>query len=66
MDITAIIAILSVFVGAPGTIFLFKYKNSKNKRESEIEKLKIQKEILELEIQKKLLDEEDKKWDLLK
>ena len=64
-DIAGIIAILSIFIGAPSVVFSFIYKNSKNKREKEIEKLKYQKEILELEIQKKLLEEDDKKWDLL-
>jgi len=61
-----IIAILAVFVGAPAIVLSFIYKNAKNKREKEIEKLKLEKEILELEVQKKLLEEDDKKWDSLK
>jgi hypothetical protein len=72
MDLTAIItgsiAILSLFVGLPAILFTFIHKNTKNKREKEIEKLKYQKEILELEIEKenrqiKLLEEENKKLD---
>jgi hypothetical protein len=66
MDLTGIIAILSLFVGFPAIVFTFLHKNAKNKRE--IEKLKYQKEILELEIEKenkqiKLLEEENKKLD---
>jgi hypothetical protein len=72
MDLTAIItgsiAILSLFVGLPALLFTFIHKNTKNKREKEIEKLKYQKEILELEIEKenrqiRLLEEENKKLD---
>jgi chaperonin cofactor prefoldin len=68
MDLTGIIAILSLFVGLPAITLGFIYKNVKNKREKEIEKLKYQKEILELEIEKenkqiKLLEEENKKLD---
>jgi hypothetical protein len=72
MDLTGIItgsiAILSVFVGLPAITLSFIYKNIKNKREKEIEKLKYQKELVELEIEKenrqiKLLEEENKKLD---
>jgi hypothetical protein len=72
MDLTAIItgsiAILSLFVGLPAILFTFIHKNTKNKREKEIEKLKYQKEVLELEIEKenrqiRLLEEENKKLD---
>jgi hypothetical protein len=51
MDFTAIITILSLFVGLPTILFTFIHENIKNKREKEIEKLKYQKEILELEIE---------------
>jgi hypothetical protein len=66
--ITGSIAILSLFVGLPAILFTFIHKNTKNKREKEIEKLKYQKEILELEIEKenkqiRLLEEENKKLD---
>jgi Na+-translocating ferredoxin:NAD+ oxidoreductase RnfG subunit len=66
--ITGSIAILSLFVGLPAIILSFVYKNTKNKREKEIEKLKYQKEVLELEMEKenihiKLLEEENKKLD---
>jgi Na+-translocating ferredoxin:NAD+ oxidoreductase RnfG subunit len=62
----AIVAILSLFVIAPGIVFLFVYKNQKNK--IELKKLEQQKEILKLEIEKqnnhiKLLEEENKKYD---
>jgi len=62
------IAVLSLFVGLPAIVLPFIYKNTKNKREKEIEKLKYQKEILELGAQKqnnqiKLLQEENKKLD---
>ncbi|MDR0377857.1 MAG: hypothetical protein LBH70_08700 [Spirochaetaceae bacterium] len=72
MDLTPIItgsiAILSLFVGLPAILFTFVYKNIKNKREKQIEKLKYQKEILELEIEKenkqiRLLEEENKNLD---
>jgi hypothetical protein len=72
MDLTAIvtgsIAILSIFVGLPAIALTFAYRNVKNKREKEVEKLKYQKELLELEIAKedkqiKLLEEENKKLD---
>jgi cell shape-determining protein MreC len=72
MDLTGVvtgsIAIVSVFVGLPAIVFAFIYKNTRNKREKEIEKLKYQKELLELEIEKenrqiKLLEEENKKLD---
>ncbi|MDR0718189.1 MAG: hypothetical protein LBF78_01035 [Treponema sp.] len=67
-SIVGSIAILSVFVGLPVIVFTFIHKNTRNKREKEIEKLKYQKEILELEIEKenkqiKLLEEENKKLD---
>jgi Na+-translocating ferredoxin:NAD+ oxidoreductase RnfG subunit len=66
--ITGSIAILSLFVGLPAILLTFIHKNTKNKREQEIEKLKYQKEILELEIEKenvqiKLLEEENNKLD---
>jgi len=61
-----IIVILSIFIGAPAVVMSFIYKDAKDKRDKEIEKLKIKKEILELEVQKKLLEEEDKKWDFNK
>lgn len=72
MDLTGIItgsiAVASIFVGLPAVVLSFVYKNAKNKREKEIEKLKYQKEILELEERKqsgqlKLLEEENKKLD---
>jgi cell shape-determining protein MreC len=62
----AILAILSIFVGLPGIVFLFIYKVKKSKHETE--KLKYQKEILEMEMQRdsikiQLLEEENKKLD---
>jgi hypothetical protein len=70
MDLIAIIAIVSIFIGLPAILFTFIHKNIKNKRENDIEKLIYQKEILELEIEKenkqiKLLEEENKKLDKL-
>ena len=66
--ITGSLAILSLFVGLPAVILSFIYRNSKNKREKEIEKIKYRKEILELEVKKqdsqlKLLEAENKKLD---
>ncbi|MDR0602174.1 MAG: hypothetical protein LBG42_07295 [Treponema sp.] len=66
--ITGSIAVLSLFVGLPVILFTFIHKNTKDKREKEIEKLKYQKEILELEIEKenaqiRLLEEENKNLD---
>ncbi|MDR2784021.1 MAG: hypothetical protein LBB48_09340 [Treponema sp.] len=72
MDLTAIItgsiAIVSPFVGLPSVVLSFIYKNSRNKREKEIEKIKYQKEILELEVKKqdnqlKIFEEENKELD---
>jgi hypothetical protein len=63
-----IIAIVALFIVLPSTIISAVRKNSRHKREVELEKLKYQKEILELELQKqnnqiKLLEEENKKYD---
>ncbi|MDR2535724.1 MAG: hypothetical protein LBD29_06795 [Treponema sp.] len=72
MDLTGIItgsvAVISLFVGLPALVLSYIYKITKNKRETEIEKLKYQKEILALEIEKehkhlRLLEEENKKLD---
>jgi hypothetical protein len=74
MDLTVVItgsiAIASLFVGLPAIVCSFIYKNTKNKREKEIEKLKYQKEILELEKEKqitqiKLLELENKRLDAI-
>ena len=74
MDLTGIItgsiAIISLFVGLPVIVLSFIYKNGKNKREKEIEKIKYQKEVLELEVKKqnnqmKIFEEENKKLDTL-
>ena len=74
MDLTGIItgsiAIISLFVGLPVIVLSFIYKNGKNKREKEIEKIKYQKEVLELEVKKqnnqmKIFEEENKKLDKL-
>jgi Na+-translocating ferredoxin:NAD+ oxidoreductase RnfG subunit len=61
-----IIAVLSVFVLAPGIVFGFVYKNKKNK--IDLQKMQYQKEILELELEKertqlKLLEAENTKYD---
>jgi len=66
MDVTAIVAIISVFGIAPAILFSFIYKIKKDKHE--LKKMQYQKEILELEVEKqnnqiKLLEEENKKLD---
>ena len=66
MEITAIIAIISTLVVAPGILFSFIYKITKDKHE--LKKMQYQKEILELEVEKqnnqiKILEEENKKLD---
>jgi cell shape-determining protein MreC len=66
--IAGIIAIVSIFVVLPKTIFTFIGKRNKYKREAELEKIRYQKEILEMEIEKqkneiKLLEEENRKFD---
>jgi hypothetical protein len=63
-----IVTIVAIFIVLPSMIISAQRKNSRHKREVELEKLKYQKEILELEIQKqnsqiKLLEEENKKYD---
>ena len=68
METPVIIAIVIVLILLPKTIFDFIRKNSAQKKQAELEKLKYQKEVLELEIQKqtneiKLLQEESKKYD---
>jgi hypothetical protein len=67
MAVLIIATILVISVGIP-TITYYTYKNAKDKRVHEIEKLKYQKELMELEIQKgtmdiKFLEEENKKLD---
>ena len=66
MEITGIVAIISVFGIAPAILFSFLYKTTKNKHE--LKKMQYQKEILELEVEKqnnqiKILEEENKKLD---
>ena len=66
MEITGIVAIISVFGIAPAILFSFLYKTTKDKHE--LKKMQYQKEILELEVEKqnnqiKLLEEENKKLD---
>ena len=66
MEITGIIAIISVFGIAPAILFSFLYKITKDKHE--LKKMQYQKEILELEVEKqnnqiKILEEENKKLD---
>jgi uncharacterized membrane protein (DUF106 family) len=66
MDVTAIVAIISVFGITPAILFSFLYKITKNKHE--LKKMQYQKEILELEVEKqnnqiKLLEEENKNLD---
>jgi H+/gluconate symporter-like permease len=66
--ITGSVAVISLFVGLPAVITAYLYKNAKNKREKEIERLKYQKEILALELEKqhthlRLLEDENKKLD---
>ncbi|GHT94923.1 hypothetical protein FACS1894141_2570 [Spirochaetia bacterium] len=67
---TAVLIIATILVVAVGipTITDYIYKNAKDKRGHEIEKLKYQKELMELEIQKgnmdiKFLEEENRKLD---
>jgi hypothetical protein len=47
-----ILAIVALFIVLPSMIIKAVQKNSRHKREVELEKLKYQKEILELEIEK--------------
>ena len=66
MEITGIVAIISVFGIAPAILFSFLYKTTKDK--NELKKMQYQKEILELEVEKqnnqiKILEEENKKLD---
>jgi uncharacterized membrane protein (DUF106 family) len=66
VEITGIVAIISVFGIAPAILFSFLYKTTKDKHE--LKKMQYQKEILELEVEKqnnqiKILEEENKKLD---
>ena len=70
MLIAAIIVGGIVTVIIVPTILNYRFKNIKDKREKEIEKLKHQKEMMALEIEKekislKLLEEENRKYDNL-
>ena len=71
MDKTVlIIGIIAVLVILPKTVLDFVRKNSLQKKESELAKMKYQKEILELELEKqrneiKLLEAESKKYDMI-
>ncbi|QQO09462.1 hypothetical protein [Breznakiella homolactica] len=61
-----IVSVLTLFIGLPGIIFMYKYKSKKN--QLDLEKLEHQKDILELEIEKeklqlKVLEEENRKLD---
>ena len=63
-----ILAVIALFIVIPSTIIGAVRKNSRHKREIELEKLKYQKELMELEIEKqkntiRLLEEENKKLD---
>ncbi len=49
-NLIPIIAILSVFVGAPAIVFGFIYLNLKGKRD--IEKLRLQKDIVALDVER--------------
>lgn len=65
-----VLTIIALFVILPTTLISSKRKDSRHKREIELQKLKFQKEMLELEIEKqrneiKLLEEENKKLDHL-
>ena len=66
--IIPLMAVIGIFIVVPVTIFRFIGEYGRNKRETELEKLKYQKEILELELEKqrneiKLLEEENRKYD---
>ncbi|MDR3276162.1 MAG: hypothetical protein LBT11_02955 [Treponema sp.] len=66
--IISLVAILSIFVLAPGIVFAFIYKSKKNK--IELEKLKLQQRMMELELEKEqthllALEEENAKYDRL-
>lgn len=66
MDITGIVAVLSLFVGAPAIVFGFIYLSRKQRVDLELAQRK--KEILELEVKKaelhlKELAEENRKYD---
>jgi hypothetical protein len=66
MDITAIISVICVFIGAPAIVFGFLLMGKRYKKE--IEMMKYKKEMMELEIEKehmhiKLLEAENAKYD---
>ena len=65
---TGVLAVAAIFIILPSIIINSAQKNSRHKREIELEKLKYQKEMMELEIEKqrneiRLLEEENKKLD---
>ena len=59
MDITEIFEVLCVFIGLPGVICFFKYKNNKLKQEKKALELKLEREKIRLE----LLEEKNQKYD---
>ena len=66
MDVTSIIGILSLFIGAPIIVFGFRYLNKRNQHE--IELMKYKRDIAEIELEKeqvklKLIEAENLKYD---
>ena len=68
MNWTAIISVLSVFIGAPLIVFGFIFLSRKSRRD--IEMLKCKRDMLELELEKeevrlKLIEAENRRYDRL-
>lgn len=66
MDITAIISVLSIFIGTPLIVFGFIFLNKRNKRD--IEMMKYKRDIMDIELEKekihlKVLEAENQKYD---
>ncbi|MDR1326560.1 MAG: hypothetical protein LBK00_11040 [Treponema sp.] len=59
LDITEIVEVLCVFIGLPGVICFFGYKNKKLKQEKKALELKLERERIRLQ----LLEEENRKYD---
>jgi hypothetical protein len=66
MNLTAIISVLSVFIGAPLIVFGFIYLNKRNRHDAEM--MRYKRDIMEIELEKEkvhlgLIEAENKKYD---
>jgi hypothetical protein len=66
MDMTAIISVISIFIGAPIIVFGFIYLSKRNRHD--IEMMKYKRDMMEIELEKekvhlKVIEAENQKYD---